>query len=189
MVNWLRNILILIIVMMTMTNVHSLAQTAPQLSVTLIGQSAGHYVAPAGQTTDVKVEILNVAPSDVYLREGDAYFDPTLNGTWELAHTEGMDNFQLSYLQSAIWTFGLRIPQRIQAANTTNGMPQVDLLIKIIYLTDGGSQRMEQATFALGVPGASVRGWNTMIWLPLAGLMVIVCVGAVYRIAKRRRGR
>ena len=170
---------------------HGFAQTAPQLSLTLVGQSTGQYVTPAGQTTELKMEILNVAPSDVYLLRGDAFLDPNLNGTWEITHSEELGNFHLAYLQSAIWTFDLTMPPRIQAANATNGIPQVDLLIKIIYMTGGGSQRVDQGAFTLYVPGAIVREQNNVILLPLAEAIVIVIVSmaALYGVSKRRRTR
>lgn len=185
MVNW-QQILIPIIVMLAMIP-HGFAQTVPQLSLTLVGQSTGQYVTPVGQTTELKLEILNVAPPDVYLLEGDAYLDPNLNGIWEITHSEALGNFHLAYLQSAIWTFDLTMPPRIQAANATNGMPQVDLLIKIIYLTAGGSQRAEQGAFTLDVPGATVREQNDVIWLALAGVIVVVSMAALYDTSKRRR--
>lgn len=165
------------------------ARTDPQLSLTLVGQGAGPYVAPTGLTTQLKMEILNVAPSDVYLLEGDAYLDPSLNGTWEIAHSEPLGNFHLAYLQSAIWTFGLPMPPRIQAVNTTNGMPQVDLLIKVTYLTNGGSQRVEQGAFTLDVPGATVPTRTNVIWLAMVGGIAVVSVAALYGESKRRRTR
>jgi LPXTG-motif cell wall-anchored protein len=168
---------------------HAFAQTAPQLSLTLVGQGTGQYVTPVGQTTELKMEILNVARPDIYLLEGDAYLDPNLNGTWEITHSEALGNFHLAYLQSAIWTFDLPMPPRIQAANATKGMPQVDLLIKIVYRTAEGSQRVEQGAFTLGAPGAIIRGQSNMIWLALAGVIVVLSMGALYGVSKRRRAR
>ena len=187
MADWQR-ILIPIIVVLTIVP-YGFARADPQLSLTLVGQGTGPYVTPAGLTTELKMEILNVAPSDVYLLEGDAYLDPSLNGTWEIAHSEPLGNFHLAYLQSAIWTFGLAMPPRIQAANTTNGMPQVDLLIKVTYLTSGGSQRVEQGAFTLDVPGATVRTQTNVIWLAIVGGIAIVSVAALSRVSKRRRTR
>jgi hypothetical protein len=135
------------------------------------------------------MEILNVGPADVYLLEGDAYLDPNLNGTWEIVHSEELGNFHLAYLQSAIWTFSLTVPPRILAANATNGVPQVNLLIKIIYLAAGGSQRAEQGAFRLDVPGATVRDQNNVIWLALGGMIVLASMVALYAASKRRRSR
>jgi len=164
-----------------------LAQT-PQLSLTLIGQAAGHYVVPAGQTTQLKMEILNAAPSDVYLSEGNAYLDPGLNGTWELIHSESLGNFHLGYLQSAIWTFELAMPAMIQAANVTSGTPQVSLLIKIIYLTATGIQQVEQNDFPLSVPGASIQQQNNSIWLEAVGVVALIGIGgAAYVMLKKKR--
>jgi len=182
-----RDILILIIVIMAMKIPSVFAQVKPQLSL-LVGQ-AGEYVIPAGETTDLKMEILNVAPSDIYLLEGDAYLDPNLNGTWELAHSEGLGSFHLGYLQSAIWTFSLTMPTRIQAPNATNGVPQVVLLIKITYLNIGRSQEVEQAAFTLGVPGATLLQQISVIWFALTGIILLASVIAVYRVKKRRRTR
>lgn len=164
-----------------------LAQT-PQLSLTLIGQDAGHYVVPAGQTTELKMEILNVAPSDVYLSEGNVYLDPGLNGNWELIHSESLGNFHLGYLQSAIWTFELAMPAMIQAANVTSGTPQVSLLIKITYLTATGIQQVEQNDFPLTVPGASVQQQNNSIWLATVGVIALIGIGgAAYVTLKKKR--
>jgi hypothetical protein len=118
--------------------------------------------------------------------EGDAYLDPNLNGTWEIAHSEPLGNFHLTYLQSAIWTFGLAMPSKIQAANATNGVPQVDLLIKVTYSTSGGSQRVEQGAFTLDVPGATVHTQTNVIWLAIVGA---VSVAALYGVSRRRRTR
>jgi len=165
-----------------------LAQAASQLTLTLIGNGAGPYVTPAGQTTELRMEILNVAPSDVQLLQGDVYLDTNLNGSWELVHSEGMGNFHLGYLQSAIWTFDLAMPAKIQAENLTNGTPEVSLLIKITFLTSGNLQREEQDEFALSVPGASVQQQNSWIWLAIAGVIAVTCVGAVaYGLARRKR--
>ena len=165
------------------------ARSIRQLSLSLVGQSSGQYVAPAGLTTELKMEILNVAPSDVYLMEGDAYLDPNLSSVWEIAHSDALGNFHLAYLQSAIWTFSLTVPSRIQAANATNGMPQVDLLVKIMYLTDGGSQLVQQGAFMLDVPGASIREQNNAIGLPFAGVIVALSMAALYGVSKKRRTR
>jgi|GEM_PF-3025524 len=165
-----------------------LAQTANQLTLTLIGNGAGPYITPAGQTTQLKMEILNEAPSDVYLLEGNVYLDPGLTGSWELVHSEGLGNFHLSYLRSAIWTFDLAMPAEIQAANLTNGSPEVALLIKITFLTSSNLQREEQDEFALNVPGATVQQQNSWIWLAIAGLSAVMCGGAVvYRMERRKR--
>lgn len=165
-----------------------LAQTAPQLTLTLIGNGAGPYVTPAGQITQLKMEILNVAPSDVYLLEGNVYLDPGLTGSWELVHSESMGNFHLGYLRSAIWTFDLVMPGEIQAANLTNGSPEVILLIKITFLTSNNLQREEQGEFGLNVPGAVLQQQNSWIWLAVAGVIVVACVGAlVYRLERKKR--
>jgi hypothetical protein len=187
MVSWVRSILILIIVLLALSMPHGVAQSNPQLSLTLVGQNTEQYVTPAGQTTMLKMEILNTARSDVYLLRGDAYLDPDLNGTWELAHSEGLGSFHLGFLRSALWTFDLTMPANIQAANVTNGMPQVNLLIKIVYRTAGESQRVEQSLFVLGVPDAVIQQQYGVIWDALAGVLILICIGAAYLVMKRRR--
>jgi len=187
MLNWQRTILILIIVLLAMSIPRGVAQTNPQLTLALVGQSTEQYVIPAGQATTLKMEILNSARPDVYLLQGEAYLDPTLSGTWELAHSEEMGNFHLGYLQSAIWTFELTVPANIQAANVTNGTPQVNLLIKIIYQATNEPQHEEQGVFALGVPGATVQQPHGVIWYTLTGLLIVVCLVAAYLVTKRRR--
>jgi hypothetical protein len=99
-----------------------------------------------------------------------------------------MGSFHLSYLQSAIWTFDLAMPAKIQAANLTNGSPEVTLLIKITFLTSSTLQLEEQGEFALNVPGATVQQQNSWIWLAIAGVIAVMCVGAVvYRLERRKR--
>jgi hypothetical protein len=187
MVNWRRNILIPIIVLLAMSIPHGVAQTNPQLSLSLVGQNTKEYVTPAGQTTMLKMQILNEARPDVYLLQGEAYLDPDLSGAWELFHSEALGSFHIGFLQSAVWTFDLTMPANIQAANVTNGTPQVNLLIKIIYQTVSQSRQLEQAVFALGVPGAIVQQPYGVIWYAIAGLLIVVCVGAAYLVMRRRR--
>jgi hypothetical protein len=153
----------------------------------LIGQTSGQYVTPAGQTTVLKLQILNSARQDIYLLQGDAYLDPNLNGTWVLTHSESLGSFHLSYLQSAVWTFGLTVPTKIQAANATNGMPQAVLLLKITYATAASSPHEQQSEYTLGVPGATVQEVNNQIWLAFGGLAFLLCLVAVYGVSKRRR--
>jgi hypothetical protein len=185
-----RNILILIIVLLAISVPHAAAQTNTQLSLTLVGgQNTTQYVTPAGQTTTLQMEILNSEKSDVYLLQGRAYLDPNLNGTWQLIHSEELGSFHLRFLQSAIWTFNLPVPTNIQATNATNGTPQVDLLIKIVYQCSGASQCIEQGIFMLGVPGAIVQKPYDMILYTAAGLLIVVCIASAYVITKRRRKR
>ena len=184
-----RNILILFIVILATRIPQGAAQTPPQLSLRLVGQTSGEYVAPAGQTTELKVEILNSMHSDVYLVEGYAYLDPNLNGTWWLAHSDGLGGFHLSYLQSAIWSFDLAVPANIQAINATNGVPQVVLLIQVAYAATSVKQLQQLAEFTLSVPGATLRQPINTFWLIFGGIVAVICVGAVYGRARRRRPR
>lgn len=192
MVNWPRNILILIIVLSALSMSRVVAQTNStnsQLSLTLIAlNSPLQYITPAGQITTLAVEIMNYARFDVYLLRGEAYLDPNLNGTWQLIHSEDLGKFHLSFLQGAVWTFDLKVPVMIQATNTTNGTPQVNLLIKILYRT-GGSPTQVEGTFALGVPGAIVEQPSHTILYTLAGVLVVICVVAAYVVAKRHGKR
>ena len=146
------------------------AQTSSQLEVRLIGNGAGPYYAAAGQVTQLKVEILILGPDDVYLIRGEAYLDPNLTGNWQLTHSENTDNFHLSKLQSAIWTFDLPMPANIEAANSTGGIPQVVLLVQIIYSTSQGQQETASTRFILSVPGAAVRHPEYLILLVLVGI-------------------
>lgn len=184
-----RVILILIIVAVSLSIPRAIAQTSDQVSLTLVGQNAGHYVAPAGETTEMKLQILNAVPRDIYLVLGEAYLDPHLNGNWKLIHSEDLGNFHLGYLQSAVWTFSLTIPIQIHAANVTNGIPQVALLIKITYQTASGQQGNEQNTFVLSVPGATLQGQNNTIWLAAGGILLIISLGAAFVLVRRRRVR
>ena len=169
---------------------HAAAQTNTQLSLTLVGgQNTTQYFTPAGQTTTLQMEILNSERSDVYLLQGGAYLDPNLNGTWQLIHSEELGSFHLGFLQSAIWTFDLPVPANIQAANATNGTPQVDLLIKILYQCAGAPQRVVQEIFALGAPGAVIQKPYDMILYTMAGLLIAICIASAYVMTKRRRRR
>jgi len=163
------------------------AQTPAQLSLTLIRQDSGQYVIAAGHSADLRIEVLNIGKSDVHLLEGEAYLDPNLNATWQLVHSESMNDFHLGYLQSAIWTFSLAIPSKIQADNATNGVPQVDLLIKVIYLAAGEPPLVEQGDFMLSVPGATLQGSNSLLWLALTGAIFTLAIAGFYSAAKRRR--
>jgi len=187
MVNWSRNILILIIVTIAVTLPQTHAQTPPALSLTLIGQVGPQYVTPAGQTTELKLEIVNMAPPSILLLQGEAYLEPNLNGTWQLIHAESMGSFSLTYLESAIWTFNLAMPSYIRAANVTNDVPQVDLLIRVHYQVVDGPQRADQREFLLGVPGATLQAPNNQIWFALAGIIAVVTIAVVYGVMKRRR--
>ncbi len=164
------------------------AQPVPQLELALVGRSE-EYVAPAGQIATLKIEILDLGPGDVYLVQGEAYFDPNLSGNWQLIHSENTGNFHLAYLQSAIWTFDLDVPSIISARNSTNGLPQVSLLIKIIYSTYQGEQS-SSAEFAMGVPGATVQQANPLLWLVVIGsIVVLACAAVAYRKISRSRSR
>jgi hypothetical protein len=179
---------LLIVAILALDVSASQAQATPHLQLIMIGHGQGPYYAPAGQTTQVKIEILNLWPDNVYLIRGEVYLDPNLNGKWELVHSESMENFHLSYLQSAIWTFDLPIPPTIRAPNATNGVPQVFLLIRTVYSTVNGMQHTEQAQFALNVPGAIVGKTDYSTWLS-AGVVVailVLCV-LVYRHMSKRK--
>ena len=162
------------------------AQTVPQLELALVGKG-GEYVAPAGQVTKLMLEILNEGPGDVYLVQGQVFVDPDLSGNWQLIHSEDTGHFHLKYLESALWTFDLKMPATMSARNETNGFPQVSLLIKIIYSTSQG-QQSENGEFALNVPGASIQQNYTIAWLAVVGsIVVVVAVAFVYRKLSRNR--
>jgi hypothetical protein len=187
MIDWPRTILIGIILLLVVSLPHGVAQENQQLWLSLVGQTTPQFVAPAGQATTLKMQILNVGRPDVYLLQGEVYLDPNLSGTWELVHSEELGSFHLNYLQSAIWTFVLTVPVTIQAANVTNGTPQVNLLIKVLYQPAGQPQHEEQGVFTLDVPGATVQQQYNTIWYTLAGALIIVCAIATYLVTKRRR--
>jgi len=134
-----RRVILIVIIFAGFASIPSgSAQTPPQLSLTLVGPNDGHYVAPAGETIELKMQILSTARSDIYLLRGDAYLDPNLSGNWELVHSEALGNFQLTYLQSALWTFDFTMPAQIYAENVTSGVPRVNLLVKITYQAPNG---------------------------------------------------
>jgi len=163
------------------------AQSTSQLQLALIG---GPYLAPAGEITKLKLEILNVGQGDVYLIRGEAYLDRSLNGSWQLVHCESLDNFHLEYLQSAIWTFELPVPSNIQAPNATRGIPQVDLMLSVIYANAQQRQSITNRHFALSVPGAVVKqaeNWNWVI--PLVAIVLLALGALTYWLRRRRWNR
>jgi hypothetical protein len=153
----------------------------------MIGNGTGPYYAAAGQVTQLKVEILNLGPNDIYLIRGETYLDPNLSGNWQLIHSEDTNNFHLSKLQSAIWTFDLRMPANIEAANSTDGVPQVILLIMIIYSTAQGERESASEQFSLSVPGATLKLMEYWIWFLLAGVSAAFASVLIYLVARHGR--
>ena len=180
-------VVLAIFVMLNASLVHG--QAPPQLQIVMIGQGPGPYVVAAGQTGELKFEILNIAPQDVYLVQGDVFLDPNLNGSWVDIHSESLGGFHLNFLESAIWILNLEMPGKIQAANATNGIPQVVLLIQVTYLTGGGLQEIQQKQFLLNVPGASVGPSNALTWVAAIAVVVILvgCVLAYRAYRKSQR--
>ena len=153
----------------------------------MIGHGTGPYYAYAGQTTQLKIEILNLGPRDVFLVRGEEYLDPDLSGNWQLNHSEDLGNFHLAKLQSAIWTFDLQMPSQIRAQNVTNGVPQVELLVKIVYSTTEGQQESTNGQFLLSVPGAAPNQTDYAIYLILLGLAVVVLAVIIGRRMSKSR--
>ena len=150
------------------------AQNTPQLQLLIIGNGAGPYYAPTGQTTQLKIEIMNLGPGDVFLVRGEVFLDPYLSGNWQLIHSEDTGNFHLIKLQSAIWTFDLQMPSNIQAQNLTEGVPQVELLVQVVYSTPQGQQQDARGLFLLSAPGASTRHVDYSLWFIILGLLVVL---------------
>lgn len=172
-------LLVMIVAVLAVNVSASYAQTTPHLQLVMIGHASGPYYAPAGQTTQLKMEILNLGRDDVYLIRSEVYLDPNLDGKWELVNSESMGNFHLNYLQSAIWTFDLAMPSSIRAPNATNSVPQVVLLTKTIYSTASGVQQTEQTHFALSVHGAIVGAPNNLIWIIPAAVVSVLVLGVL----------
>ena len=164
------------------------AQTGSQLQLTMIGSGAGPYYAPAGQATELKLEILNLGPGDVFLVRGEAYLDPDLSGNWQLTHSEDLGNFHLVKLDSAIWTFELPMPSHVQAQNITNGVPQVELLAKIMYSTSYGKQQSAEGQFLLSVPGAALHT-DYSVYLIILGFVLVAVVVIIVRNVRSRSMR
>ena len=166
--------LVLLSILMLVSVSLVFGQGSPQLQIVMVGQEPGSYVVPAGRSTELKLEILNIAPEDVFLIRGDVYLDPNLSGSWVIVHSESLGGFHLNFLQSAIWTFNLEMPSNIQAANATNGLPQVVLLIQVTYLTGGGLQKAQQKQFVVSVPGASVSQPNALTWVAVVAVVIVL---------------
>ena len=163
-------------------------KAAPQLQMVMIGQGQGRYFLPAGQTTELKIEIVNVAPVDIYLIRGDALLDPNLKGSWAVIHSEDLGNFHLNYLESAVWNFELEMPSKIQAANATNALPQVVLVIQVTYLTSSGLQQAEQGSFVVNVPGATVVQPNPLTWVVVVAVVIVLAASILaYRASRKHQ--
>ena len=173
-----RALLIILFTVLVCSNSSTIFAEAAQLQITMVGNGRGPYYAPVGQSTQLKMEIFNLGPNDVFLIQGETYLDPELNGNWQLAHSEDLGKFHLAKLESAIWTFELQMPSQIQAQNLTNGVPQAELLVKIVYSTTDGKQHGATAQFLLSVPGAAIRQTDYSIYLIILGLTV-VAIGVV----------
>jgi hypothetical protein len=171
--------------MLLCVNQSVLAQTNDQLQLSIIGNGAGPYYAPAGQITQLKIQILNLGPGEVFLVRGEVFLDPNLSGNWQLVHSEDTGNFHLAKLESAVWTFDLKVPSQVQALNVTNGMPQVEMLVQIVYSTPQGPQQSANEQFLLSVPGAGTKRADYSFWLFIIGLAVMVLVAVV--LVKRLR--
>ena len=175
-----RALLFMLLVTLICSNSSALfAQTDAQLQLTMIGHGAGPYYASAGETAQLKIEILNLGPRDVFLVRGEAYLNPDLSGNWQLNHSEDLGTFHLAKLQSAIWTFDLRMPSHIQAQNMTNDVPQVELHVKIVYSTAEEQQESTDSLFLLSVPGAGIRQADYSIWFIFVGLAVVALAAVV----------
>ena len=179
-------LLMLFIVLLCSCPSALVAQTGSQLQLALIGNGTGPYYAPAGQTTQLKIEIFNLGPSDVFMVRGETYLDPNLNGNWQLTHSEDLGSFHVAKLESAIWTFELQMPSQIQAQNTTNGIPQVPLLMKIVYSNPDGKQQSASAEFLLSVPGAVNAHVDYSLYVIILGAMVLAVAVIILRGARRR---
>jgi LPXTG-motif cell wall-anchored protein len=68
------------------------------------------------------------------------------------------------------------MPSKILAPNATNGVPQIDLLIRVIYANAQEQQVISNGHFALSVPGASVRQADNSIWFILVGVIVLLTI-------------
>jgi hypothetical protein len=181
-------VLALLAVFLMLNASHVVGQTPPRLEITMIGLEPGTFVVPVGQTAELKFEILNGAPGDIYLVQGDASLDPNLSGNWVVVHSESLGDFHLGYLESAIWTLDFQMPAQIQAANQTNGLPQVALMIQVTYSTGSQLLQSQQQLFTLNVPGATVAQPNTLSWV--AGIAaVIVLVATLIAIRAYRKNR
>lgn len=180
-------LLALVLIVLALNFSSGFAEASKHLQLVMIGNGRGPYYAPAGQRSELKMEILNIARDEVYLARGEVYLDPSLGGKLQPIHSEDMGNFHLSYLRSAIWTFDLTMPANVQAQNATNGVPQVVVLIQIVYSTANGLQQTEQAQFTLSVPGATVRQPDYSIWFVGLGVIAVLVLFIVaYRHVSKR---
>ena len=182
-------LVLFVIVLYVNWSVAVFAQTGAQLDLIMIGNGVGPYYAPAGETTQLKLQILNTGTNDVFLIRGDAYLDPNLSGNWQLVHSEDLGNFHLTKLESAIWTFELQMPSDIQAHNITSGVPQVELLARITYSNAQGKQQNADGQFLLSVAGAEVQRTDYSVYLIILAFVVIAVAVIIARKVKSRSVR
>lgn len=160
------------------------AQT-PLLKVVLIGPRP--YQAPTGQATEMMVEILNSGPGEVSLIRGDIILTPT-PGYNLLLHSESLGNFHLDFLQSAIWTFNLTMPNTMQVVSLTGDVPQSNMLIRVTYSSPRFQELTSNANFDLGVPGATLKHTDDSTWLLILAIVILcLTVGSTVVFWKRLR--
>jgi hypothetical protein len=67
------------------------------------------------------------------------------------------------------------MPANVQALNMTDGIPQVNLLIRVMYSGSQNQELMSNINFALGVPGAIVKQADST-WFILVGVSVLIII-------------
>jgi len=185
-----QTVLFVLVVVFLIVNASLVNGKSPtQLQIVMVGQGQGPFLVPAGQTTELKFEILNVASMDVYLIQGDVFLDPSLNGSLVDIHSESLGNFHLNYLQSAIWTINLEMPSKIQAVNSTNSYPLVVLVVQVTYSTAIGLEESQREQFALSVPGANVGHPNTLTWVATVAVVIVLVASVLAYRAYRKTSK
>jgi hypothetical protein len=173
-----------LLIILFLSGSRTFAQTNAKLELSLIGPE---LQAPTGQVTELKMEILNGGPGDVSLVRGEVYLDEDLTSNWQLILSESLGDFHLNYLESAIWAFKLPMPSKVQAPNATNGIPQVDLFIRITFVNPHNMQLTSNGHFSLSVPGAVIRQVTNWTWFVITAVAatLTLCILLFWRKAKR----
>ena len=130
--------------------------TVPSLQLGQTWSGSQPFTAPTGSKTTFQFTITDLGPGNLKLIRGEFYWDPSLNGNWQLAYQEDLSNYQLTQSQGVVWKFDATIPSSFVATYATNGVPQVKVIVQVVYSSDDG-QHTKNGQFNLAVPGATIK--------------------------------
>jgi len=83
----------------------------------------------------------------------------------------------------------LQMPSHVEAENITSGVPQVELLARIIYSNTQGKQQSVDGQFLLSVLGAETRRTDYSAYIMILAFVVIAVAVIIIRKLKSRSVR